>query len=200
MNMNRNPQGGHGTPTTGTNAPPTASQAQPGGRSLNQQRQPPTWIQRIHFEGAISELHGHIYDLVGIRSADLFTTTTQAIATYMGHELGGDMCHSIETFTLATLTHPTRPIPPPPATDGTVIPIDPVEMDIYMEEVKEYVKQGRRLTSHNQQLYMILWGQSMESIHAKVEACPGFNEIRMDSDRIHLLNEIQLIMLNVQEQ
>ena len=118
----------------------------------------------------------------------------------MGRELGGDICHSIEMFTLATLTHPTRPIPPPPASNGTVIPIDPVEMDICTEEVKEYMKQRQCLTSHNQQLYTILWGQSMESIHAKVEACPGFNEIRMDSDGICLLNEIQLIMLNVQEQ
>ena len=69
-----------------------------------------------------------------------------------------------------------------------------------MEEVKEYVRQHRHLTSHNQQLYATLWGQSTESIHAKVEACPGFDDIRMESDGIRLLNEIQLIMLNVQEQ
>ena len=118
----------------------------------------------------------------------------------MGHELGGHICFSIEMFTLATLTHPTRPLPPPPASDGTVNPIDPVEMDIYMEELKEYVKQHHRLTSHNQQLYTILWGQSTESIHAKVEAHPGFNDTRMESEGICLLNEIQLIMLNVKEQ
>ena len=122
--------------------------------------------------------------MVGICSADLFTTTTRAITTYTGHELGGDICHSIETFMLATLTHPTRPIPPPPASDGTIVPIDLVDMDIYTEEVKEYMKQCRHLTSHNQQLYAIVWGQSMESIYAKVEAHPGFNEIRMDSDGI----------------
>ena len=69
-----------------------------------------------------------------------------------------------------------------------------------MEEVKEFMKQCQCLTSHNQQLYAILWGQSLESIHAKVEAHPGFDEIRMDSDGVHLLNEIELIMLNVQEQ
>ena len=96
---------------------------------------------------------GHIYDLVGIRSADLFTMTTHAIATYTGRNLGGDICHSIETFTLATLTSPTRPLPPPPATDGTVILIDPVEMDIYKEEVKEYMKQCCCLMSHNQQFF-----------------------------------------------
>ena len=193
MNMNQNPRGSCGPPTAGMNASPTPNQAQLGGCNPNQQRQPPTWIQCICFKGAISELCGHIYDLVGICSADLFTTTAQAIATYMGCKLGGDIRHSIETFMLATLTCPTRPTPPPPATDGTVIPIDPVEIDIYMEEVKEYMKQHRRLTSHNQQLYTIFWGQSTESIHVKVEACPGFNEIRMDSNGICLLNEIHLI-------
>ena len=49
------------------------------------------------------------------------------------------------------------------------------------------MKQHRRVTSHNQQLYAILWGQSTESIHAKVEAHPGFDDIRMESDGIHLL-------------
>ena len=62
------------------------------------------------------------------------------------------------------------------------------------------MKQHRCLTSHNQQLYAILWGQSMESIHARVEACPGFNPVKMDSDGICLLSKIQIIMLNVQEQ
>ena len=76
MNTNRNPQGSHGTPTTGMNAPPTANLALPGGHNPNQQHQPPMWIHHIPFEGAISELCGHIYDLVGIHSTDLFTTTT----------------------------------------------------------------------------------------------------------------------------
>ena len=165
LNPNRNPRGGHGAPTPGMTTPPAIQQGQPGGRPPNQQRHFPTLLQCNRFEGAISELRGHIYDLVGIQSADLFTMTTCTIATYTGCELGSDICHFIETFTLATLTQPTRPLPPPPATDGTVIPIGPVEMDIYMEEVKEYVKQRHFLTSHNQQLYAILWGQSTESIH-----------------------------------
>ena len=63
------------------------------------------------------------------------------MAKYTGSELGGDIHHSIETFTLAMVTHPNRPIPPPPTTKGTIVPIDLLKMDIYMEQVKEYVKQ-----------------------------------------------------------
>ena len=65
MNPNRNPRGGCGAPTPGTTTPPTIQQGQPGGRPLNQQRQFPTWLQCNQFEGAISDLRGHIYDLVG---------------------------------------------------------------------------------------------------------------------------------------
>ena len=76
MNTNQNHQGGWGAPTTGMTAPPKFNKAQPSGCPPNQQRQFPTWIQCKRFEGAIPELHGHIYDLVGIHSANLFTTTT----------------------------------------------------------------------------------------------------------------------------
>ena len=62
------------------------------------------------------------------------------------------------------------------------------------------MKQCHCLMLHSHQLYTVLWGQSTESIHVKVEARPGFDDIRMESDDIHLLNEMQLIMLNVQEQ
>ena len=82
--------------STGTTTPPAINQAQPSGRPPNQQHQFPTWLQHNQFEGAISELCGHIYDLllVGIRSANLFTMTTHPIATYMGRELSGDICCS----------------------------------------------------------------------------------------------------------
>ena len=87
--------------------------------------------------------------MVGICSTDLFTTTTQAIEIYAEREWGGNIHQSIEMLMLAMLTCPTRPIPPPPASDGTIVPIDLAEMDIGMEEVKEYMKQRRRSTAHN---------------------------------------------------
>ena len=76
MSANQNPRGGHAPPTTGTNPPPTANQAPLGARTPSQPCHPPNQIQRIHLEGAISEVCGHIHDLVGICCADLFTTTT----------------------------------------------------------------------------------------------------------------------------
>ena len=91
MNPNRNSRGGRGAPTPGTTTPPVIQQGQPSGCPPNQQCQFPTRLQRNWFEGAISELCGHIYDLVGIRSTNLFTMTMHTIATYTGRELGGDI-------------------------------------------------------------------------------------------------------------
>ena len=45
MNVNQNPQGGCGVPTTGMTTPTTINQGQPSGRPPNQQHQFPTWLQ-----------------------------------------------------------------------------------------------------------------------------------------------------------
>ena len=73
MNTNRNTRGGC---ATGTTTPPAKNQAQLGGCPPSQQCQFPTQLQHSRFEGAISEFHGHVYDLAGIHSTNLFTTTT----------------------------------------------------------------------------------------------------------------------------
>ena len=69
-----------------------------------------------------------------------------------------------------------------------------------MEEVKEYVKQCNHLTSHNQQLYAIIWGQTTESVQAKMRAWTNFLAIHNASNGIELLNKIQVVLLNMQEQ
>ena len=63
----------------GCNQPPTttsSSTPQQCQRGQQQQKGTQQCNQRTHFEGAINELKGHIYDLVGSHSADLFTTAT----------------------------------------------------------------------------------------------------------------------------
>ena len=129
--------------TTSSSTPPQRRRGQQQQQG-SQQRNQRTW-----FEGAINELKRHIYDLVGSRSADLISMTTRVIAVYVGGELGGDICQSVETYSLATLPHPIRPPTPPPAPDGTAEPVDLLDMDIYREEVKEYVMQRNQSMSCN---------------------------------------------------
>ena len=37
-----------------------------------------------HFEGEMEALKGHVYDLIGSKSADLFITTTNQITGFIG--------------------------------------------------------------------------------------------------------------------
>ena len=71
-----------------TTSNPNAQQQQ---HLRGQQQQQPNQAQWTHFEGAIPELQGHIYDLVRLCSADLFMMMTRVVAVYVGCELGGDI-------------------------------------------------------------------------------------------------------------
>ena len=53
-----------------------------GGRSGRRNLVPT--IPRHRFDGATEELKGHIFDLVGSRSADLFIKSKKAVANYVG--------------------------------------------------------------------------------------------------------------------
>ena len=54
---------------------------------------------RQRFEGDIPELHGKTYELVGNKSADLYTETTKHIASYitLKRQHGGDIRRVMET-------------------------------------------------------------------------------------------------------
>ena len=114
--------------------------------------------------------------------------TTRAVAIYFGCELGGDIQCSIERSTLAILPRPVWPTPGPALKEGTTGMVDPVDLDIYNEEVKEYMKHHCCLQMHNQQLYAIIWGQVTEMVHAHLESHAGFETIQAQSDGIGLLN------------
>ena len=57
-----------------------------------------------------------------------------------------------------------RLTPGPSLEEGTTGMVNPVDLDIYNEQVKEYMKQHSRLQTHNQQLYAIIWGQATEMV------------------------------------
>ena len=62
------------------------------------------------FEGDIPELHGKTYELVGNKSADLFTETMKHIASYIAIKCqhGGDIRRIVETRACPMITAPNR--------------------------------------------------------------------------------------------
>ena len=60
-----------------------------GGRATSQSGCGSRWnmaptISRHRFEGAMEELEGEIFDLVGLHSANLFVKSKKAVANYVG--------------------------------------------------------------------------------------------------------------------
>ena len=122
----------------------------------SRQNMAPT-ISRHRFEGAMEELKGEIFDLVGSCLADLFIKSKKAVANYVRrtYQHSGDIRRGIETLTL-----PTIPIPTAPVAD----PIPPLLAAIFSEQVKEYVKQTSRLQENIKHLWALVWGQCSDTI------------------------------------
>ena len=150
-------------------------------------------ISRHRFEGAMEELKGEIFDLVGSRSANLFIKTQKAVANYIGrtYQHSGDIRRGIETLTL-----PTIPIPTAPVAD----PIPPLLAAIFSEQLKEYVKQTSRLQENIKRLWALVWGQCSDTIWTQLQASDTYNEMHTASDGLRLLIAIKDLMFNVQEQ
>ena len=96
-------------PTTSTSVVGRPLRGGRGGRSGQPGR--PYAPSRQLFEGEIEALKGHIYNLIGSKSADLFITTTKQIAGYVGrtYTQGGDIRLAVENLTLPALQGPTAP-------------------------------------------------------------------------------------------
>ena len=150
-------------------------------------------ISRHQFEGATEELKGHIIDLVGSRSADLFIKSKKAVANYVGrtYQHSGDIRRAIETLTL-----PTIPIPTAPVAD----PIPPLLAAIFSEQVKKYVKQTSRLHENVKHLWALVWGQCSDTIRTRLQDLDTYDDMHTVSDGLWLLIAIKDLMSNVQEQ
>ena len=113
------------------------------------------------FEGETEALKGHIYDLIGSKSADIFIRTTKQIAGFVRrtYTQGGDICLAMENLALPTLEGPTAPT----STDALAVAI-------FHEEVKEFVKRTKKLEENVQLLWALLWGQALDAVCTKLEA------------------------------
>ena len=145
---------------------------------------------RQRFEGETDALKGHVYDLIGSKSADLFITTTKHIAGYVGrtYTQGGDIRLAVENLTLPTLEGPTAPT----TTDALTVAI-------FREEVKEFVKRTKKLEENVQLLWALVWGQASDAVCTKLEARRDHEDMRQRSAGVELLNAIKDLMYNVQE-
>ena len=187
--------GGRFGRTTGRFAMPRTSTLQP----------------RQRFEGDIPELHSKTYELVGNKSADLYTETTKHIASYVAIKCqhGGDIRRIVETRTRPTMSAPNQTaiatqLGVPETTtvgDGETaqIVIDPLVQMMFAEEVKEHVKQTRKLEENIKFLWTVLWAQSSQAVRNRLEALNTYETMKQESNGLELLVAIKDLLYNVQD-
>ena len=167
---------------------------------------------RQHFEGDIPELHGKTYELVGNKSADLYTETTKHIASYIALKCqhGGDIRRVVETRVCLTITAPNRTtiatqLGIPETTlmgdeETARIIVDPLVQMMFAEEVKEHVKRTRKLDENIKFLWTVLWAQSLQAVRNRLEALNNYETMKQDSNGLELLVAIKDLLYNIQNQ
>ena len=166
---------------------------------------------RQRFEGDIQDLQGKTYELVGNKSADLYTETTKHIASYVAIKCqhGGDIRRVVETRARPMMTAPNRTaiatqLGIPETTivgegDAARIVLDPLVQMMFAEEVKEHVKRTRKLEENIKFLWTVLWAQSSQAVRNRLEALNTYETMKQESDGLELLIAIKDLLYNVQD-
>ena len=156
-------------------------------------------------------MHGKTYELVGNKSADLYTETTKHVASYVALKCqhGGDIRRVVETRSRPTIPAPNRTaiatqLGVPEVTcmgDGETARtvVDPMVQLMFAEEIKEHVKRTRKLDEKIKFLWSVLWGQSSQAIRNRLEALNNYETMKQDSNGLALLIAIKDLLYNVQD-
>ena len=111
------------------------------------------------------------------------------IADYVGQKYGGAMRYAVENLKEKVVILPND-------LEDTATK---TEIMIYNEEVKEAVKERKRMKQDLEKLYSIIWGQSSLAMRAKVRTIQGYDIMRDQQNSIMLMQEIKKICYNFQE-
>ena len=165
-----------------------------GGRGSGSRRPTTTTIKK--FEGRNDDLKGHVYDFTNPKeTANSYTTTTEEIAEYIGrtYKMGNYIKRAIETMAPMTIPLPTAPTPDPQNNQ-----VNPVEAEIFKQQISSYVKKQETIESGLQNAYSLIWGQCSEGIRAKLQGMPTHSAISQSGNPVDLLANIKTVMFQFQ--
>ena len=94
-------------------------------------------------------------------------------------------------FTIPTVTRPVKPTAPPDIYDLVAVADHDIDLSIFLEDVKEYVKRRNVLSENVKKLYSVIWGQCSMPMRAKLGAIPDFDVIEDDKNSADLLREVK---------
>jgi hypothetical protein len=139
--------------------------------------------------GRSKDLKGYIYDVVNSNGGVAYTRTTEEIARHVGEKYtttGTFVRTAILTLVVPVPTRPTAPA----ATDDPAA-IDPVNGEIFREEICMYVKTRTAIGSAMKSLYDLIWGQYSESLRSRLRGFDDYPKYSQDADSLTLLKGIR---------
>jgi hypothetical protein len=173
-----------------------------GRRNRNRQRQnkqrlheatnTPTYVPKEKFVGRSDDLKGFTYDVTTSKGGVAYTRTTEEIARHVGEKYTNT--GSFIRTAIMTLKVPVQTRPSPPVETGTPPAIDPVDQEIFREEIRLFVKTKGAIESTMKSLYDLIWGQCSESLRSRLRGDPNYTTYSVNADSLALLKGIRAEM------
>ena len=98
----------------------------------------PTYVPKEKFTGRSEDLKGFTYDVSTSKGGVAYTRTTEEIARHVGEKY--TTTGSYLRTAIMTLQVPVQTRPSPPVAIGTPAVVDPVDQEIFREEIRLFVK------------------------------------------------------------
>ena len=105
--------------------------------------------------------------------------------------MGNHVKRSMEQMKEVGVKPPTRPAP----ATGEVTN-NPLNMEVYQQEVKSYVNNREILQASMMRIYSVIYGQCSDGIRAKIKTMSNHETIANNRDTIGLLKNIKSVMAN----
>jgi hypothetical protein len=153
-----------------------------------------------------AELGGDYFDCTGYSQSDRFMKTVQKIADHIGQEYkgGGTTRTEVMTQTAVIIQAPTRPIGVSVTSDNglttSIIPPDVLDISDYQSAKKIVDYQAQNQSENRQKVFLLVWQQCTESMHAKIKAHHDYQVIEEEINGIELLRVITLICFNIEDE
>jgi hypothetical protein len=129
-------------------------------------------------------LKGFTYYITNTKGGVAYTRTTKEIACYVGEKYtttGSYIRSAVLTLLVAAPTRPTAPV-----ADTVTGIIDPVDAEIFREEICMFVKTRAAIESAMKSLYNLIWGQCSESLQSRLRGYEDYTTYSTDADILSL--------------
>ena len=139
-------------------------------------------------------MNGHVFQCHS-ESADAkqFSVTLEKLQHYVFKNFKNptDIGGIFKDFTIPAVPRPVKPTAPSDTTDLVAVADHEIDLSIFSEDVKEYVKRRNVLSENVKKLYSVIWGQCSMPMRAKLGAIADFAATEDDKNSADLLREVK---------